>query len=188
MGKRLFNMLMKSTFYGHFVAGEDQAGIRSNVETMMKFGVKSILDYSAEEDLASSKTKEAEDVSALASSFKRPIVIADEIQFEKNTKIFIDCVDAVSGLGLFCCCCCYLNRKCFKHACFLSSFDRCDKCDGNWSHKAHESATTAAFAQVVHIRLAAQRQAGQRERSRLEDACQHEREPTRRHPQQEPTS
>ena len=42
---------MKSTFYGHFVAGEDQNDIRENVKSMMKYGVKSILDYSAEEDL-----------------------------------------------------------------------------------------------------------------------------------------
>jgi proline dehydrogenase len=53
LGKRLFSAVMKSTFYGHFVAGENQSSIRPAIENMMKYGVKSILDYSVEDDLAS---------------------------------------------------------------------------------------------------------------------------------------
>ena len=51
LGQRLFRKLMKSTFYGQFVAGEDQDEIRPVIQRMQSFGVKSILDYSAEEDL-----------------------------------------------------------------------------------------------------------------------------------------
>jgi hypothetical protein len=93
-------MLMRTTFYGHFVAGEDQQGIRPNVESMMKYGVKSILDYSAEEDLASEKSVKEENTPANTSldNFKRKIYDPSEIQFEKNTKIFMDCVDAVSDV------------------------------------------------------------------------------------------
>lgn len=51
---------MKATFYGHFVAGEDQVTIRPLVNNNRKYGVKSILDYSVEEDISSKKAKEAE--------------------------------------------------------------------------------------------------------------------------------
>jgi len=44
---------MKSTFYGHFVAGECKDSIKGTIENMSKYNVKSILDYSAEEDLNS---------------------------------------------------------------------------------------------------------------------------------------
>lgn len=101
LGKTLFSALMKSTFYGHFVAGEDQKGIRSNVENMMKYGVKSILDYSAEEDLASESSvknsSQDESLKALLNS-RRKIVDPSEYQCEKNTKIFVDCIDAVSDV------------------------------------------------------------------------------------------
>ncbi len=42
--------LFTQTFYGHFVAGEDQEKIKPLVSRMQSFGVKSILDYSVEED------------------------------------------------------------------------------------------------------------------------------------------
>ena len=58
--KKWFHLLMKSTFYGHFVAGEDQISIRPIISQNRKFGVKSILDYSAEEDVSSEKAVESE--------------------------------------------------------------------------------------------------------------------------------
>lgn len=51
LGKWLFRLLMKRTFYGHFVGGESEVAIKPTVERLKSFGVKSILDYSAEEDL-----------------------------------------------------------------------------------------------------------------------------------------
>ena len=51
---------MKGTIYGHFVAGEDQIAIRPLIAKNQQFGVKSILDYSVEEDLSAKKAKEAE--------------------------------------------------------------------------------------------------------------------------------
>ncbi|CAG5131662.1 unnamed protein product [Candidula unifasciata] len=60
LGQRLFTALMKMTFYGHFVAGEDQEAIKPLIMKMRKFGVKSILDYSAEEDLTKEEATEAE--------------------------------------------------------------------------------------------------------------------------------
>ena len=89
---------MKSTFYGHFVAGEDQNDIRENVKSMMKYGVKSILDYSAEEDLENqSPIKEVISDSSKLTTSSRKIYDPSELQSEKNCKIFLDCIDAVSG-------------------------------------------------------------------------------------------
>ena len=59
LGASLFNLMMRSTFYGHFVAGADQDEIKPKVTKMKEFGVKSILDYSAEEDISSEQAAEA---------------------------------------------------------------------------------------------------------------------------------
>ena len=99
LGKSLFSKLMKSTFYGHFVAGEDQNDIRENVKSMMKYGVKSILDYSAEEDLENQNKEIKElksDNSKLIMSMRK-MYDPSELQSEKNCRIFLDCIDAVSG-------------------------------------------------------------------------------------------
>ena len=60
MGRRLFRLVMKSTFYGHFVAGEDQEMIKPLIGRNGQFGVKSILDYSVEKDISEEEAKEAE--------------------------------------------------------------------------------------------------------------------------------
>merc|ERR1712106_684651 len=60
LGNNLFGKIMKATFYGHFVAGEDQIRIQPCLENLRSFGVKSILDYSAEEDLSEEKAEELE--------------------------------------------------------------------------------------------------------------------------------
>jgi proline dehydrogenase len=99
LGKKLFNLLMKSTFYGHFVAGENPSDIRPNVQGMMKYGVKSILDYSAEEDLESEgSVKEHQSSTSSVTNSKRKLFDPSELQFEKNTKIFINCIDAVADV------------------------------------------------------------------------------------------
>jgi proline dehydrogenase len=94
-GKHLFGLIMRSTFYGHFVAGQDQRDIRPNVENMMKYGVKSILDYSAEEDLESSN-KQSDELKMLGGVSK--YFDPSEAQSDKNKRIFLDCIDAVSGI------------------------------------------------------------------------------------------
>lgn len=52
LGRRLFNFIMRHTFYAQFVAGENEVAIRPLINNLRSFGVKSILDYSAEEDVA----------------------------------------------------------------------------------------------------------------------------------------
>ncbi|BES97184.1 Proline dehydrogenase [Nesidiocoris tenuis] len=60
LGQTLFVQLMKLTFYGHFVAGEDQKRIEPKIRRMQAFGVNSILDYSVEEDLSQAEAEERE--------------------------------------------------------------------------------------------------------------------------------
>lgn len=95
LGKNLFNQLMKNTFYGHFVAGESQSEIRYNVDAMRKCGVKSILDYSAEEDLDASSSNDSVNMNIPDMIDGRTIYNPAEVQSEKNLKIFMDCIDTV---------------------------------------------------------------------------------------------
>ena len=37
LGKKLFGLMMKQTFYGHFVAGEDQERIKPTIGRMQKW-------------------------------------------------------------------------------------------------------------------------------------------------------
>ena len=60
LGEKLFTILMKSTFYGHFVAGEDEVKIRPTLDRLRQFGVKPILDYSVEEDISQEEAERRE--------------------------------------------------------------------------------------------------------------------------------
>jgi len=60
LGRRLFALIMKKTFYGQFVAGEDPERIAPVIARMQSFGVKSILDYSVEEDLSQEEAEQKE--------------------------------------------------------------------------------------------------------------------------------
>jgi len=120
LGKRLFRSLMKATFYGQFVAGEDQQQIKPAIEKMRSFGVKSILDYSAEEDISSQEATKRMSSSSTASKTTdeknkryhahsqfadrrqnvksaRTYFYMNEAQCEKNVDIFLRCIEAVSG-------------------------------------------------------------------------------------------
>jgi len=77
LGKKLFGLMMKQTFYGHFVAGEDQERIKPTIGRMQNFGVKSILDYSVEVDEAEDAKKEEKK----AWTFKK----VEEVKDSKDT-------------------------------------------------------------------------------------------------------
>ncbi|XP_041058259.1 proline dehydrogenase 1, mitochondrial-like [Carcharodon carcharias] len=68
LGKWLFEKVMRMTFYGQFVAGEDQDDIKPLIRHNHSFGVGSILDYSVEEDLTQeeAENKEMESCESLA--------------------------------------------------------------------------------------------------------------------------
>ena len=60
LGSTLFQKMMKATFYGQFVAGENEDLIRPTVDRNFGFGVKSILDYSVEKDISKQEAQQAE--------------------------------------------------------------------------------------------------------------------------------
>ncbi|CAB4058258.1 PRODH [Lepeophtheirus salmonis] len=60
LGKPLFAKIMKYSFYGHFVAGENRQTIKPVIHRMHTFGVKSILDYSVEEDISEAQARKRE--------------------------------------------------------------------------------------------------------------------------------
>uniref|UniRef100_A0A8C6TI10 Proline dehydrogenase n=1 Tax=Neogobius melanostomus TaxID=47308 RepID=A0A8C6TI10_9GOBI len=60
LGQRLFGTMMKMTFYGQFVAGEDSNSIKPLVHKNEAFGVGSVLDYSVEEDLTQEEAEKKE--------------------------------------------------------------------------------------------------------------------------------
>jgi hypothetical protein len=57
LGQRIFNGLMKATFYGHFVGGKDQEALKPVVTRLQNYGVGAILDYSVEKDINENDTR-----------------------------------------------------------------------------------------------------------------------------------
>ncbi|XP_054155050.1 proline dehydrogenase 1, mitochondrial-like [Oppia nitens] len=124
LGDSLFKWLLKNSFYGHFVAGEDEQTIRPTLDHLRSFGVKSILDYSAEEDITeeeaihhempdqttNSNHQQSKDESLKQFSPQkefadrrkyRPVArtyfYMNEANCEKNMTTFLRCIDAVAG-------------------------------------------------------------------------------------------
>ncbi|XP_071378438.1 proline dehydrogenase 1, mitochondrial isoform X2 [Centroberyx affinis] len=59
-GQRMFEKMMKMTFYGQFVAGEDHNSIKPLIQKNQAFGVGAVLDYSVEEDLTQEEAEKKE--------------------------------------------------------------------------------------------------------------------------------
>ncbi|XP_058822312.1 proline dehydrogenase 1, mitochondrial isoform X1 [Topomyia yanbarensis] len=125
LGEKLFVLIMKYTFYGHFVAGEDQVKITPTLERLRSFGVKPILDYSVEEDLSQEEAEKREVEASVSSTgtnlsgeatslpqysvdktfadrrYKvqsaRTYFYLNEATCERNMETFLECLDAVKG-------------------------------------------------------------------------------------------
>ena len=72
----LFSKLMKMTFYGHFVAGEDLREVILVRDQYQKLGIRSILDYSVEEDLPSETIKKS--MGSAANHHKQAVVARND--------------------------------------------------------------------------------------------------------------
>ncbi|XP_005993374.1 proline dehydrogenase 1, mitochondrial [Latimeria chalumnae] len=125
LGRTLFEQLMKMTFYGQFVAGEDQEAIKPLVQRNWAFGVGSVLDYSVEEDLTQEEAEKKEMESCVAEAEKeshgvdhrekkyrahrqfgdrrggvisaRTYFYADEAKCDQHMKTFLKCIEAAGG-------------------------------------------------------------------------------------------
>ncbi|XP_043510097.1 proline dehydrogenase 1, mitochondrial [Frieseomelitta varia] len=122
-GEKLFTMLMKATFYGHFVAGEDEVQITPVLDRLRQFGVKPILDYSVEEDISQEEAERREIQASVSEagdekregplkkyhvakpfadrrykvSSARTYFYLNEASCERNMDIFIRCLESVAG-------------------------------------------------------------------------------------------
>ncbi|XP_055846223.1 proline dehydrogenase 1, mitochondrial isoform X1 [Episyrphus balteatus] len=123
LGTKLFTKMMHATFYGHFVAGEDEVKIVPTLERLRSFGVKPILDYSVEEDISQEEAEKREVESSVSSvgdvheegalpqyhvdksfadrrykvSSARTYFYLNEATCERNMEVFIKCLEAISG-------------------------------------------------------------------------------------------
>uniref|UniRef100_A0A8C2YDA1 Proline dehydrogenase n=1 Tax=Coturnix japonica TaxID=93934 RepID=A0A8C2YDA1_COTJA len=125
LGQALFERLMKMTFYGQFVAGEDQEAIKPLIRRNRAFGVGAVLDYSVEEDLSPATAERHELDSCTSAAEKEPggaerrekqfrahrgfgdrrdgvisartYFYADEAKCDQHMETFLRCIDASSG-------------------------------------------------------------------------------------------
>ncbi|XP_032671670.1 proline dehydrogenase 1, mitochondrial isoform X1 [Odontomachus brunneus] len=126
LGETLFSKLMKATFYGHFVAGEDEVQITPVLDRLRQFGVKPILDYSVEEDISQEEAERRELQASVSEagdekregplkkyhveksfadrrykvSSARTYFYLNEASCERNMDIFIRCLEAVAGASM----------------------------------------------------------------------------------------
>ncbi|XP_053135765.1 proline dehydrogenase 1, mitochondrial isoform X2 [Hemicordylus capensis] len=123
LGQWLFEKLMKMTFYGQFVAGEDQEAIKPLVRRHRACGVGSVLDYSVEEDLTTEEAEKKE-LDSCTSAFEketgkqrekrysahrrfgdrrdrvisaRTYFYADEAKCDRHMDTFLKCIEASGG-------------------------------------------------------------------------------------------
>ncbi|KAF7666289.1 hypothetical protein LDENG_00114100 [Lucifuga dentata] len=125
LGKWMFEKLMKMTFYGQFVAGEDHNSIKPLIRKNQAFGVGAVLDYSVEEDLTQEEAEKKEMDSCVSEAEKespdgdhrekkykahrqfgdrrggvisaRTYFYADEAKCDKQMETFLDCIKASGG-------------------------------------------------------------------------------------------
>ncbi|KAM6193693.1 proline dehydrogenase 1, mitochondrial [Sarcoramphus papa] len=116
---------MKMTFYGQFVAGEDQEAIKPLIRRNQAFGVGAVLDYSVEEDLSAEEAERKELDSCTSAAEKemggaeqrekqyrahpgfgdrrggvisaRTYFYADEAKCDQHMETFLRCIDASGG-------------------------------------------------------------------------------------------
>ncbi|KAG7480905.1 hypothetical protein MATL_G00061180 [Megalops atlanticus] len=125
LGQKAFDQMMKMTFYGQFVAGEDHQSIKPLIQRNRSFGVGAVLDYSVEEDLTQEEAEKKEMESCVSEAEKespgtdhreekykahrrfgdrrggvisaRTYFYADEAKCDHHMQTFLDCIKASGG-------------------------------------------------------------------------------------------
>lgn len=87
LGKRLFEYMMKQTFYGHFVGGEDHADLKDKLELMREFGVGAILDYAVESDMPAEDPKMIEQATVEEKkAYEQPNPRDDHLKYKAHSR------------------------------------------------------------------------------------------------------
>ncbi|CAG5925298.1 unnamed protein product [Menidia menidia] len=124
LGQKVFDQVMKMTFYGQFVAGEDHWDIKPLIQRNQAFGVGSVLDYGVEEDISQKDTEQQEISSRVPAAAGNGSIggdhseeaarkafgdsrggehrarthrDADEIKCDRHMETFIKCIKASGG-------------------------------------------------------------------------------------------
>ncbi|XP_069569914.1 proline dehydrogenase 1, mitochondrial isoform X2 [Brachyistius frenatus] len=125
LGQWMFEKMMKMTFYGQFVAGEDHNSIKPLIQKNQACGVGAVLDYSVEEDLTQEEAEKKEMDSCVSEAEKeshgadhrekkykahrqfgdrrggvisaRTYFYADEAKCDNQMETFINCIKASGG-------------------------------------------------------------------------------------------
>ncbi|XP_068422818.1 proline dehydrogenase 1, mitochondrial isoform X2 [Clinocottus analis] len=127
LGQRAFDQLMKMTFYGQFVAGEDHVAIRPLIQKNQAFGVGSVLDYSVEEDISQEEAEQKEMDSCVSAAEKESIGEDHREKKYKAHKQFSDRRGGVTGARTYF----YADEaKCDQH---METFIKCIKASGGSS-------------------------------------------------------
>ncbi|XP_075389997.1 proline dehydrogenase 1, mitochondrial [Tenrec ecaudatus] len=128
LGQRLFDRLMKVTFYGQFVAGEDQESIRPLIQHNKAFGVGSILDYGVEEDLSHAEAAQKEMESCTSAAERDGSGLSKREKQYQAHRAFGDRRDGVISARTYF----YANEaKCDGH---METFLRCIEASGGASN------------------------------------------------------
>ncbi|XP_071427862.1 proline dehydrogenase 1, mitochondrial [Pithys albifrons albifrons] len=114
LGQALFERLMKMTFYGQFVAGEDQEAIKPLLRRHQAFGVGAVLDYGVEADLGPERSRISAAEKEMGGAEQREKqygthqgsgdhygahthFYTDEAKCDQHMEIFLRCIDASGG-------------------------------------------------------------------------------------------
>ncbi|KAL7983148.1 hypothetical protein Chor_000010 [Crotalus horridus] len=92
LGQWLFEKLMKLTFYGQFVAGEDQEAIKPLIRHNRAYGVGSVLDYKQREKRYSVHHKFGDRRDGVTGA--RTYFYADEAKCDRHMETFVKCIEA----------------------------------------------------------------------------------------------
>uniref|UniRef100_A0A8C7ZIV2 Proline dehydrogenase n=1 Tax=Oryzias sinensis TaxID=183150 RepID=A0A8C7ZIV2_9TELE len=125
LGQKAFHQLLKMTFYGQFVAGEDQNAIKPLIEKNLAFGVGSVLDYSVEEDIGSIKHEQKETNSCASAAGKHSL--GEDHREKESEELFVSGQGGWNGART------YSHpdeAKCDQH---METFIKCIKASGGSS-------------------------------------------------------
>ncbi|KAK9496677.1 hypothetical protein O3M35_013074 [Rhynocoris fuscipes] len=102
LGNNLFSLIMRMTAFGHFVGGVDKAELDPKLALLRKYGVGSILDYAAEEDISRDEAVEKEMKAAATTAVTTDLEeLGGKLQQYKPSKQFADRREKVSTARVY---------------------------------------------------------------------------------------